>query len=422
MDYLLRSLMCGLLVVNLIASDAYSAAVVKPSEIVSGFNDFAFDLYRKVDKSEKNQALSPYSLTSLLALLGQGASGDTYIQLLVLLHFNGDEDVSVLLSELNKIDASLHIMSTCNGFFSCKWNRWFGPNEQTKLFTSANAWWADDSFSYQSSFENLMEKNPNIKFYKVNFKKAPEQAREKINRWVEKNTKNRIKELLPPASVSNATRLILTNALYFKGNWVIPFKPEKTQPKPFTLINGEIVSVPTMQHQDKFYYAENDQLQMLHLPYNKTKLAMLILLPKANHSLQDVEQSLNTNVFSQLLLESYKQDVMVSLPKFSFESTFAGLDKSLQALGWTDAFNDKADFYKISKEKLLISDIIQKTMIQVDEEGTVVAAATAAVMETTAYMPTVDFEVNKPFLFMIYDTESKLVLFLGQVVDPRQVK
>lgn len=422
MDYLLRALICGFLVVNLTASSVYAAAVSRPSEVVGGFNDFAFDLYRKVDKAEKNQVLSPYSLTSLLALLAQGASGETYIQLLVLLHFNGDEDVSLLLSELNKIDDSLQMKSACNGFFACKYDKWFGTKETSRLFISANAWWADDSFSYQPDFQTLMEKNPNIKFAQVNFKKAPEQAREKINRWVEKNTQNRIKELLPPMSVSSATRLILTNALYFKGSWVIPFKRERTQPKPFTLLNGETVSVPTMHHQDKFYYAENDQFQMLHLPYNKTKLAMLILLPKPNHSLHDVEQTLNTNAFAQLLLESYKQDVMVSLPKFSFEATFSGLDKSLQALGWTDAFNDKADFSKISKEKLLISDIIQKTMIQVDEEGTVVAAATAAVMETTAYMPTVEFEVNRPFMFMIYDTDSKLVLFLGQVVDPRQAK
>jgi serpin B len=331
--------------------------------------------------------------------------------------------VSVLLSELNTIEASLRITSSsCGGWFACKFKNWFGSNEKTRLFISANAWWADESFSYKSSFVSQMEKDQKVKFYKVNFRKASEQAREKINRWVEKNTQNRIKELIPPAGVNTDTRLVLTNSLYFKGTWAIPFKREKIQSKPFILQNGETVQVPMMQHQDKFYYAENDQLQMLHLPYRKNKLAMLILLPKPNHTVQDLERGLNTTYFSQLLLESYKQDVMVSLPKFNMESTFGNLDKPLQALGWTDAFNDKADFSKITKDKLLISDIIQKVMIQVDEAGTIAAAATAAVMEGTVYMPTVPFEVSRPFLFIIYDTESKLVLFLGQVLDPRHRK
>lgn len=422
MNYLFRIVISGLTMMGLMLSTAYPAAITRPTQVVNGFNAFAFDLYKAVDKAEENKILSPYSLTALLGLLAQAAEGETYAQLMTLMHFDKDEEAEVFLSALNKIDNALQAGPACGNWLACRWMAWFGSKEKPRTFVTASAFWADNSFSYQPAFLSLIQKDKRVVFDRVNFMKAPEQAREKINRWVEKNTQNHIKELIPPAAVNTATRIVLTNAIYFKGAWTQAFKREQTKPALFTLLNGEKISAPMMHQKDKFFYAENDELQMLQLPYKDSKLAMLILLPKENASLQAVEKNLNADSFTQLLQESYKQEMLVSVPKFTAQSTFNGLDKSLQAMGWTDAFNDKANFSKLTKEPLRISDIIQKAMIQVDEEGTVVAAATASIIETTAYMPAISFEVNRPFLFMIYDTDSKLILFLGQIVDPRYLK
>lgn len=418
MNYLYRIVICGLTMMSLMIPDAYSAHQVNTTPVIKGLNEFAFDLFRQVDEKKENKILSPYSLSSLLGILANGAGSETYTQMMGLLHMDESQDMYSLTRELTNLDASLNNVKSCGGWLRCKFSRWFKSDNKARAFIAANALWADESFTYKKSFLTLTENNKGIHFQRVNFIQASEQARKKINRWVEKNTQGYIRELLPAGAVTGYTRLVLTNALYFKGIWEIPFKRDQTQSQPFKLDSGESLSVPMMQQKDKFFYAENDHLQMLELPYAKSTLAMIILLPRAGHSLQDIQQTLNGALFSQLLLESYKQEVMVSLPKFSVESTFNGLGKTLQAMGLTDAFNEKANFSNMTEDTLMISDVIQKAVIKVDEEGTVAAAATATLMAGTAYMPPVVFQADHPFLFVIYDRKSGVLLFMGQVVNP----
>lgn len=398
-------------------SAAFAANVDSP--IVSGLNEFAFDFYKRLHKENENDVISPYSLSYLLEVLANSAEGDTYKQLMQLLHLEEVDDIDSVNLALVQLNKNLHTIKSCHGWSYCQLGKWWGRGSDAPAFIMANAIWADDNFSYKPNFLANMAKRPELTFRQVDFKHAPDNARQIINRWVRKNTDKLIQDLIAEGTFTTSTRLVLTNALYFKGQWETQFKREETVTKPFRLAKGGDVLVPMMQLSHPFLYAENEMLQMLQLPYASSTLSMAILLPKPKHGLPEVKANLRMKTFLELLHESYKQDVIVSLPKFSLQSTFNHLGLALQALGLTDAFNEKANFSHMSKEALVLSDLIQKTVIQVDEEGTVAAAATASAMVGIAYMPPVTFDANHPFIFIIFDRPSKLILFIGQVANPQ---
>jgi serine protease inhibitor len=371
------------------------------SNPVTDLNAFAFDLYGKVSDSSQNTIFSPYSLSSLLGILVAGSAGKTHEQLVNVLHLNADENLNNLNAELDKLNTML-ISSGSNNAFAI-----------------GNALWADESFTYKNSFLNNMKSYHNINFFRVDFAHAPDQARDKINSWVGTATKGYIKKLFD--NIPDTAKLVLTNAVYFKGLWTLPFEASGTESGAFTSGGGSKTQVPMMHQQDKFYYAENDMLQMLQMDYMKSTLAMVVLLSKPRHDLQEIRQALTNTLFLQLIQSSIPVQVNVSFPKFKVESTFNSLSQSLQALGLTDAFNaNKANFSNITNDKLFISQVIQKAVIQVDEKGTVAAAATGMVMTATAIMPAkpVDFIADHPFLFIIFDKQSGVIVFMGQVTNP----
>lgn len=394
------------------------------NQIVTGLNAFAFELYHKVSDPNQNMIISPYSLSSLLSLLVSGAALNTNEELIRLLHFENAPHPKLINAVLNKLNISLHITNQCGGWLSCHLNKLFkGFNQEddTQSFTMANALWADKKFAYRPAFLTDMHANHAVNFYTLDFTNQPEKSRIKINDWIESNTNGYIQQLLPAGSITTATRLILTNAIYFKGLWQLPFKPEYTGPKAFILTDNQSVQVPMMHQQDQFLYTENANLQLLQLSYAHSTLALAILLPKENHSLQEIVQKLNFSTFLSLIQTLHHQEVIVSLPRFKIESRLSTLSEAIQSLGLHDAFNDKADFSRMTYSTLFISDIIQKALIEVDEKGTVAAAATVAIMTATAIGSApapVTFNAHHPFLFIIYDTHSNLILFMGQVINP----
>lgn len=382
------------------------------------FNEFAFDLYRQLGTTDQNLILSPYSLSSLLVILANGASGNTQQQLNQALHFPaGNTDHA---AELAQIDTALMPDGDCQGWLSCKFKhagKWFGFN-QSSTFLIANSFWAEERLIYKTPFLAAMGQINH--FYRVNFNKAPEAARQRINNWVEEKTDQYIKELITPGMITRATQLILVNAIYFNGVWESPFKPEATEQKPFLLSDGNPLQTAMMGKLDNFFYSENDRLQMLQLPYLKSTIRMAVLLPKPTHSVKEIQQTVTQETFAQLLQNATNRKVLVSLPKFKLASTFKSLKQPLQQMGVIDAFSDKADFSNITTSALAISDMIQKAVIEVDEKGTVAAAATAVVMFGTAVQQPMQFNANHPFLFILYDTQSGVILFIGQVFNPQK--
>ena len=387
---LLGGILAGLAVNKLISQPA-----IDSSSLASSLNEFNFDFYRNISQPNTNMISSPYSLSSLLALSAMGAGGDTRSALMHALHLTNLYGVSEALDKIN--------------------DSWLS----TGTASFANALWGAKKLTYNESFLMAMRQSKYNHFFTLDYAKNPEIARQAINTWVEKNTQNVIKDLIPVNFLTNDTRLVLVNAIYFKGLWQWPFDSSLTKPGPFTLMNGTTINVPMMHLQQHFVYSENDSLRMLQLPYEKEKLMMAILLPK--NSLLEVQKKLKGPLFVDLLSQARREDVILSMPKFKVESTFDSLKETLQGMGLATVFDKKADFSHMVKEPIWFSEAVQKAVIEVDEKGTVAAAASGMV-GVTAVAPSeppkpIEFVVDRPFIFVIFDVQSNIILFMGQVVN-----
>ncbi len=247
-------------------------------------------------------------------------------------------------------------------------------------------------------------------------------ASQEINRWVEKQTADKIKDLIKPSDLGRDTRLVLTNAIYFKGDWVKPFDNKDTRPEDFTVSAEKKVKVPLMQQKASFGYRQEETFQVLEMPYAGQELSMVVLLPKKADGLAELEKALSAQRLTGLLSTLGRREVVTFLPKFKLEAYFE-LKPTLEALGMKLAFAGQADFSGInSEEELSVSAVIHKAYVDVNEEGTEAAAATAVVVARATVMrrpePIPVFRADHPFLFLIRDTRSGAILFLGRVEDP----
>jgi serpin B len=274
------------------------------------------------------------------------------------------------------------------------------------------------------AYLTLVQTNYGAGFHPVDFKSAPEGARATINQWVEKQTNDKIQNLLGPGIVRPSTRLILTNAIYFKGAWSDQFSKSATENADFHLTAGKSMQAPMMHNSGNYYYFNGPSFQALLMPYGKNygqknEVSMLILLPDDVDGLPALERSLTAaNLEKWTASLSYAHEVIVSLPRFNITQQFE-LNSTLEKLGMKAAFDpNAADFSEITGDKsLVISAAINKAYIDVDESGTEAAAATAVVTGVTAMPPTI-FTADHPFLFLIRDNQSGGILFMGRVTDP----
>jgi serpin B len=261
----------------------------------------------------------------------------------------------------------------------------------------------------------------------LDFEKAPEPARVHINEWVEGRTERRIKGLIPPGGIVPATRLVIVNAIYFLGDWQMPFNKDWTRPAPFFLTASRKKDVPTMHNTAAFRIAQRDGVTALEMPYKGGELSMLFLVPDAVEGLADVERSFDAAKLDALVGALRRERVVLALPKFEVNPIGAvQLGGDLKALGMPIAFDRRqADFTGIAnppdpKDRVFLGDVFHKGFVRVDEKGTEAAAATAMgiVGGAIAEDPPRPLKVDRPFLFLIRDNSSGLVLFLGRVSDP----
>jgi serpin B len=276
-------------------------------------------------------------------------------------------------------------------------------------------------YPFESDFLKVARQDFSAKVNQVDFSTQAEPVRNEINTWVGDQTKGKIMNLLPAGVVKSSTRLVLVNAIYFKGHWENPFQKDNTQNLPFHLTPENQIDAPLMRLDKKhFKYGETDTFQLIELPYIGGELAMDILLPKEIGGLKKLEDSLNGATLNEQLALCRKEEVTAFLPKFKLTSQF-GLADTLAAMGMAAPFSGQADFSGMDgKRDLFISAVIHKAYVELDEEGTEAAAATGAVMSLAMAAPRAHpvFRADHPFIFMIRDTRSGAILFLGRVVDP----
>lgn len=361
-------------------------------------NAFATNLYAQLSQQTGNLFLSPYSVSTALAMTYAGARGETKTQMAKALQFNTNEHaIQDGLSQLQKS---------------------FNHADSGYQLSLANGIWVQKRMTL---FVDFMEKL--YDFYGVvartaDFENAPDIARGSINAEIAKQTHGKIQDLLTTHLLNPETRLVLANAIYFKGKWQLPFPSEQTKDMTFVKLDGSQKKVPTMYLKEEFRFWENEEVQIIELPYQTSgtggaELSMVILLPRKNEDFVTVEKKLP----DYLLKSSHEPtEIAVYLPKFTTESTFS-LQEPLNALGMTDAFDPtKANFSGMTdQEKFMISAVIHKAFIEVNEKGTEAAAATAVI--ASRGRSTV-FRADHPFIFWIKDNRSGTILFLGRVLNP----
>lgn len=377
------------------------------TELAAANAAFAFDLYRALRGAEGNLFFSPYSISVALAMTYAGAAGNTADQMASSMHFTLPRD-------------RLH--PAFNAYALDLQNRAEAETEGTAFELSvANSLWGQQDFPFRREFLDLLAEHYGAGMRLVDFAADPEAARLAINGWVSDETRDKILDLIPSGAIDPLTRLVLANAIYFQAGWLHPFEAEATTTEPFHLLDGTTVDAPLM-HQDRAYgRSVRDGYRAVELPYASGNMSMLILLPDEGE-FRSVEEALGPEMVQQLVDELTFGPVILSLPRFSYDSDFS-LEAALRNLGMTDAFDPgSADFSGMDgRRDLFIGSILHKAFVSVDEHGTEAAAATAVIMElTSAYLDEpIVFTVDRPFLFLIRDRETGSILFLGRVLDPR---
>ena len=407
---LILTLMFGLVVVAWPTQAAVPirTSVADVKAVARGNAAFACDLYARLKTRAKgNLFFSPYSVSTALAMTYAGAAGNTAAQMKKVLRFNlPPERLHPAFGALQRVVGR-------------------GQKKSYWQLVVANALWPQKGYSFTPSFVKMVKDYYASGLRPLDYQKSPERARRNINHWVAKKTNNKIKNLLARGMVSRMTRLVLTNAIYFKARWLRKFHKSQTKPMDFRLSPKKKVKVKMMFQKDEFGYAEVDGLQVLEMPYYGWGLSMVVLLPKEIDGLGTLENNLTpANLVKWLAAVKWRQ-VKVYMPKFKFSSRF-GLKETLSAMGMGVAFTNGADFSKMTiREKLVISAVIHQAYVAVDEMGTEAAAATAVAMAGAAAPgppppPPPAFKADHPFLFFIRDRRTGGVLFIGRVVNPRK--
>lgn len=370
--------------------------------VVEGNTAFAFDLYGKLGKERGNVFFSPQSVSTALAMTYAGARGETAEQMAKTLHFTLPPE------RLHPAMGATIRQSPA------------GSKPPYELH-AANALWGQRGYPFHPDFVGLTRKDYGAGLREVDFEGATEEARGAINQWVEKETREKIKDLVPSGALDTQTRLVLTNAIYFKGTWLKQFERKATREEPFFISAEKKQPVPLMHQNGSFRYLREPDCRVLEMPYTGGDLSMVVLLPERVDGLSALEQSLDAAKLKKYLSALREQKIDVYLPRFRM-TCGAELKEALSELGMPRAFSpSQADFGGMVREPkpLFISKVIHKAFVDVNEEGTEAAAATAVVVGEKSARPEV-FRADHPFLFLIRDLRTGSILFMGRVADPGQ--
>lgn len=375
--------------------------------VVTANNQFACELYSKYKSEKGNIFFSPYSISTALAMTHEGARGKTAEEMQAVFHFPEDSSIrrpafAEIINEINKQD------------------------KEYKLYT-ANALWPAIGFKLLEEYQNTIDKYYGGKATCLDYVVEPEKSRGVINNWIADKTENKIKDLIPINTLSANTVLVLTNAIYFKGNWFQQFDKKNTKKEKFKINPGNIVEVPLMKLTGKdFNYTEAYGIQVLELPYKGEELSMLLLLPDKrypiNMDIGTLEKSLTAEKFSEYRKSLRETRVDVYIPKFKLETKYF-LNKTFAEMGMPTAFSAGADFSGMNgRGGIWITSLIHQAFVKVNEEGTEAAAATAVVMGKGFSIPPKPqiFRADHPFIFIIQERKTGNILFMGRVTDPRK--
>lgn len=367
------------------------------ASVVYANNQFAFELYLKYNDGEDNIFFSPYSISVALAMTYEGALGQTASEMQSVFHFP-EEDTA-----RRAAFARLYNM--------------YNRNDTDYILSTANALWTQEDYKFLTEYLDVVEQYYMGEATDLDFVEDPEESRETINNWVEERTNDKIQDLIPPGVIDAYTRLILTNAIYFKGDWAVQFDEKDTQEADFKVNSEKTVKAQMMSlYDESFNYTVTDTAQIIELPYKGDDLSMLILLPTED-SLDSLEASISAENLNQWRSDLKETEIDVHMPKFKLEKKYT-LSDTLKEMGMPTAFSEsEADFSGMNgREDLHISSVIHQGFIEVNEKGTEAAAATGVVISTTSISPV--FNADHPFMFLIQDKETGNILFMGRVVDP----
>ncbi len=381
---------------------------VPPSDLSSladAHRDFSLKLYQQVRGANGNLLFSPYSIAAALSMTMAGAKGETAKQMMAAM--------SLTLPDA-RVNAAMNAMG--NRLARAMQGDDRQKDEQGKL-SIANGIWLQSGEKILPAYLDCLGENYGAGVGMLDFARQPEAASKTINAWVSHETEGRIPDLVSPDVIQRAV-LVLTNAIYFKGFWSVPFEKGATTDADFHLLDGKTIKAPTMHQRETLPYAKIDDLEIVELPYRGGSLAMRILVPAAG-KFAAVESSLDAARLKAAAAALAERPIALGLPKFTFTASLA-LNETLAALGMPIAFSGKADFSGINGERdLVISDVIHKAFVAVDEKGTEAAAATAVAMARTSMMPQLTtLIIDRPFIFSIVERETGEILFLGRVLDP----
>lgn len=376
------------------------------SSLVEGNSAFVFELYQALKGEEGNLFYSPYSISLALAMTYAGGSGETAQQMADTLQFLLDQDK--LHPAFNWLDAEL----------AKRGEGAAGKDGEGFRLNIVNAIWGQKDYEFLSSFLDVLAENYGAGLRILDFITETEKSRLAINDWVSDQTEGRIEDLIPPGAISELTRLVLTNAIYFNAAWEHPFDEDMTADGPFYLLDGGQISVPMMKQTESFGYTEGEGYQSVELLYDGGELSIVILLPEAG-KFEAFEETLNAQQVDAIISGLQYTEVALTMPRFEFDSEFS-LKDTLAGMGMPIAFTENADFSGMTgNPELLISDVVHKAFVAVDEAGTEAAAATAVIMDLTAVPePPVEVTLDHPFIFLIRDIDTGAVLFVGRVMNP----
>jgi serpin B len=391
-------------------------------------NQLAIDLHRQLATGNDNLCISPYSIQSALAMTFAGAAGETRTEMARVLRYPNQGDA--IDASFASLQHSLEQMSANTAEIAKESKRFGGPSEPITI-TIANRLFAQSGYDFRKPFLAEVKQNFGAAFEPLDFIHDASGATQHINQWVAHQTRDRIRHLIPAGSLNDATRIVLTNAIYLKAPWASEFSEAATKPEPFRVRGGTPVDVPMMRKRsDNFGYVKRDGYTAVSVPYVGNNLHFVILVPDEANGLSALESKLTADILAQCA-KLEKHDVDLSLPKFKFEPPTIALAEKLEELGMKTAFDrppGSANFDRMAPRRpndyLYISQVFHKTFIAVDEKGTEAAAATAVAMMAGAApgkppRPPIEVKVDRPFVYAIQHVQSGVCLFLGRVTDPR---
>jgi len=368
---------------------------------------FAFDYYAQIRSKPGNLFFSPLSISTAFGMTSLGAGGNTRDEMLSTFHLSKEDEkthpaFAELLKQLIGKEAD--------------------PKKRGYQLSVANALWGQVGYQWKQVFLDATTKHYGAGLRQVDFKGDADNARKTVNTWVADQTNQKIKDLLKPTHVTPLTRLILTNAIYFKGDWATQFNVKHTRDGEFLTLAGDKVQTPLMSHKLEVPYYESSDMQAIELPYKGKELSMLIMLPKKRDGLPQLEKTLNVARIGEVTKGLFNlKNLEITLPKFKVEQEL-DLKAGLIALGMKDAWSPaNANFTGLNeKDELYLSAAVHKAFVEVNEEGTEAAAATGIVFELIGAPVDVPvFRADHPFVFAIRDKATGSILFLGRVANPK---